>query len=119
MRSLLLHWLLNAAALWAAAYFVPGLAFTGTWVQLFLVAGVFGLANSTIRPVLTLLTCPLVVLTLGLFIFVINAVMLLLTGWVSEQWNLGFSVGGFWSAFLGGLVVGIVSFVLTLIADKD
>ena len=118
MRSLLLHWLFNAAALWIAAHFVPGLAFTGTWPQLFMVAAVFGIANSTVRPVLTLLTCPLVVLTLGLFMFVINAMMLLLTGWLSEQWHLGFSVAGFWAAFLGGIVVGFVSLVLTLIPHK-
>lgn len=118
MNSLLLHWLFNAIALWVAARFVPGLTFTGTWVQLFIVAGVFGIANSTIRPVLTVLTCPLVALTLGLFIFVINACMLLLTGWLSEQWSLGFSVSGFWAALLGGLIVGFVSLVLTLAIPK-
>src|SRR5689334_22735227 len=106
MRSLLLHWLFNAAALWIAAQLVPGLTFTGTWPQLVLVAAVFGIVNSTVRPILTLLTCPLVVLTLGLFMFVINALMLLLTGWLSEHWQLGFSVAGFWAAFLGGIVVG-------------
>jgi putative membrane protein len=119
MRSLLLHWLSNAIALWAAAHFVPGLTFTGTWVQLLLVAAVFGIANSTVRPVLTVLTCPLVVLTLGFFIFVINAIMLLLTGWVSDQWTLGFGVSGFWAAFWGGLIVGLVSLVLTLFLPKE
>ena len=116
MRSLLLHWLFNAAALWVAAQLVPGLTFTGNVGQLLLVAAVFGIANSTIRPVLTVLTCPLVVLTLGLFMFVINACMLLLTGWLSEQWALGFTVSGFWAAFFGGLIVGFVSLVLTLAA---
>ena len=119
MRSLLLHWIFDAASLWIAAYLVPGLTFTGTWLQLFLVAAVFGIVNSTVRPVLTVLTCPLVVLTLGLFMFVINAIMLLLTGWLSEQWHLGFAVSGFWPAFLGGLIVGLVSLVLTLLPQKD
>ncbi len=80
MRSLLLHWLLNAAALWVAAWLLPGLDFQGTIVQLLMVAAVFGLVNSLVRPILTVLTCPLIVVTLGLFTLVINALMLLLTG---------------------------------------
>lgn len=114
MRSLLLHWILNAAALWVAAALIPGLDFTGGLGRLLLVAAVFGVVNSTIRPLLTILTCPLIVVTLGLFTLVINALMLLLTGWLSENWNLGFSVSGFWSAFFGGLVVGLVSVILSL-----
>ncbi len=114
MTSLFLHWLLNAAALWVAAQLVPGLGFQGTLVQLLLVAAVFGLVNSLIRPILTILTCPLIVVTLGLFTLVINALMVLLTGALSEAWGLGFSVSGFWAAFFGGLVVGLVSVVLSL-----
>jgi putative membrane protein len=75
---------------------------------------VFGIINSTLRPLLTILTCPLIVVTLGLFTLVINALMLLATGRLSETWNLGFTVSGFWPAFLGGLVVGLVSVVLSL-----
>lgn len=112
---LLLHWLLNAAALWIAAWLLPGLEFNGTWVQLLLVAAVFGLVNSLIRPILTILTCPLIVVTLGLFTLVINGLMLLLTGALSEAWGLGFRVSGFWAAFWGGLVVGLVSVVLSLL----
>lgn len=115
MRSLLLHWLLNAAALWVAAAIVPGLEFTGGLGRLLLVAAVFGIVNSTLRPLLTILTCPLIVITLGLFTLVINALMLLVTGWLSESWTLGFTVTGFWSAFWGGLVVGIVSMILALL----
>ncbi|MBA3553191.1 MAG: phage holin family protein, partial [Gemmatimonadales bacterium] len=109
MRSLVLHWLLNAAALWTAAYLLPGLEFTGGVVDLLLVAAVFGIVNSLLRPILTVLTCPLIVVTLGLFTLVINAVMLLVTGWLSARWDLGFAVSGFWAAFWGGLVVGLVS----------
>ena len=114
MRSLLLHWLLNAAALWAAAALIPGLEFTGGPGRLLLVAAVFGIVNSILRPLLTVLTCPLIVITLGLFTLVINALMLLVTGWVSESWNLGFAVSGFWAAFFGGLVVGLVSTALSV-----
>ena len=115
MRTLLLHWAFNAAALWVAAYFISGLDFSGGLWHLFLVAAVFGLVNSLLRPLLTVLTCPLIILTLGLFTLVINAVMLLVTGWLSERWNLGFTVAGFWPAFWGGLVVGIVSFLLSMV----
>ena len=118
MRSLLLHWLLNAAALWLAAWLLPGLDFQGTIVQLLLVAAVFGVVNSLLRPILTVLTCPLIVITLGLFTLIINALMLLLTGWLSVRWNLGFAVSGFWAAFLGGLVVGLVSMVLSLLLPR-
>jgi len=113
VSSLLLHWLLNAIALWAAAALIPGLDFTGGPGRLLLVAAVFGIVNSTLRPLLTILTCPLIVLTLGLFTLVINALMLMVTGWLSEGWNLGFTVSGFWSAFFGGLVVGLTSMVLS------
>lgn len=114
MRSLLLHWLLNAAALWIAAWLLPGLDFTGSLTDLLLVAAVFGLVNSLLRPILTVLTCPLIVLTLGLFTLVLNAVMLLVTGWLSARWGLGFTVSGFTAAFFGGLVVGVVSLLLSL-----
>jgi putative membrane protein len=114
VRSLLLHWILNAAALWAAAALIPGLDFTGGLGSLLLVAAVFGIVNSTLRPLLTILTCPLIVLTLGLFTLVINALMLLVTGWLSESWGLGFAVSGFWAAFFGGLVVGLVSTALSM-----
>jgi putative membrane protein len=106
---------LNAAALWAAAAIVPGLEFNGGVGRLLLVAAVFGVVNTTLRPLLTILTCPLIIITLGLFTLVINALMLLVTGWLSESWNLGFTVMGFWAAFWGGLVVGLVSMALSLL----
>jgi putative membrane protein len=118
MRSLVLHWLLNAAALWLAAWLLPGLDFQGTLLQLLLVAAVFGIVNSLLRPILTVLTCPLIVVTLGLFTLVINALMLLLTGWLSVRWDLGFSVTGFWAAFFGGLVVGLASVLLSLLLPR-
>ena len=119
MRSLLLHWVLNAAALWLAAWLLPGLDFHGSGLDLLVVAAVFGVVNSLLRPILTVLTCPFIVLTLGLFTLVINAVMLLVTGWISARWDLGFTVSGFWAAFLGGLVVGLVSLVLTMVLPRE
>jgi len=111
----LLRLLINAAALWAAIQLVGGIDHRGSWWSLLLVALVFGALNAGVRPLLKLLSIPLIIFTLGLFIFVINALMLLLTGWVSALLDLGFYVDGFWSAFLGGLIISFVSLVLSLL----
>ena len=106
--------LINAAALWAATRLVSGISFDGDWRLLLAVALVFGVLNAAVRPILMLLTLPLFILTLGLFTFVLNAVMLWLTGSISDSLGLGFHVAGFGAAFLGALVVTVVSFVLSL-----
>ena len=116
----LLRLLATAAALWIATQIGPGVTHTGTWTSLLLVAIVFGLLNAIVRPILKLLTCPLIVLTLGLFTFVINALMLWLTSTVSESLGLGFHVSGFVPAFLGALVVTVVSVLVSVILrDPD
>jgi putative membrane protein len=107
--------LINAAALWVAIRFVPGIGFAGDEVALLLVALIFGLVNAIVRPVLTLLSLPILILTLGLFTFVINALMLWLTSALSGAFGLGFRVDGFLPALLGALVVTIVSAVLSLL----
>lgn len=109
MSRLILRWLINAGALWLAAYLVEGISYEG-WPALLIVAAIFGLVNALIRPIVTLLSCPLVILTLGLFTIVINALMLLLTEWVATVFNLAFFVDGFWpAAVLGALVISVVS----------
>jgi putative membrane protein len=105
---------INAAALWAATRLVPGIVFTGDWRLLFVVALVFGVLNALIRPALFLLSLPFLILTLGLFTFILNAFMLWLTSEASEALGLGFHVSGFWAAFFGALVVSVVSFGLSL-----
>jgi putative membrane protein len=105
----LLRLVITAAALWAAVHFVPGITYTGSWLGLLGVALVFGLLNAIVRPILALLTCPLMMATLGLFVFVLNAIMLLLTAYVSIQLGLGFSVAGFIPALIGSLVISVVS----------
>jgi len=118
MRHILIRLLVNAVALFAAVKLIPGMHFTGGIGQLLLVAFVFGLVNAAVRPILTLLSCPLIVVTLGLFLLVINAVMLWLTSWLSARFGLGFQVDGFLPAVLGGLVIGIVSTALTLFVGR-
>jgi len=116
----LLRLLVNAAALWVATQIVAGVSHEGSWVSLMFVALVFGVLNAGVRPLLKLFTFPLLILTLGLFTFVINAFMLMLTSWVSNMLNLGFRVTGFWAAFWGALVVSFVSFLLSLfVNDRD
>ena len=110
----LLRLLINAGALWVAIQLVDGIEHRGSWWSLLFVALVFGALNASIRPLLKLLSLPILILTLGLFIFVINAVMLMITGWVSGLLNLGFYVDGFWDAFFGGLIVSVVSLLLSI-----
>ncbi|HEU4699253.1 MAG TPA: phage holin family protein [Gemmatimonadales bacterium] len=114
MKHLLLRWLVNALALWIAVALLPGLHFDQGIEQLLIVAAIFGVVNAVLRPILTLLSCPLVVVTLGLFLLVINGVLLLLTGRISQYYGLGFHVDGLLSAILGGLIIGFVSTGATL-----
>jgi putative membrane protein len=117
--NFLIRLIVTAVALWAAVYLVPGIEHGGPWIHLLAVAVIFGLVNAIIRPILLALTCPLVLLTLGLFIFVLNALMLWLTGLLSSALGLGFRVEGFLPALIGGLVVGIVSTVLNIFVGRD
>ena len=113
MKHLVLRWILATAALLVAVSIVPGIDFTGEPIELFLVAAVFGLVNALLKPLVTLLTCPLVLLTLGLFGVVINAWMLMATASLAGSIGLGFAVDGFWPAFLGGLIISLVATALS------
>ncbi|MDQ6892539.1 MAG: phage holin family protein [Acidobacteriota bacterium] len=110
----LIRLLINAAALWIATRLVSGITASSDPTTFFAVALVFGLLNALVGPFLRMLTCPLMILTLGFFTFVINAVILLLTSAVAGRFGLGFHVAGFWSAFWGALVVSIVSVLLSI-----
>ena len=105
----------TAIALWASTRLVSGITFHGGWLGLAGVALVFGVLNSVVRPVLGFLTFPLLIITLGLFTFVLNAVMLLLTSWLAGQVGLGFHVDGFWTAVIGGLVVMVATWILEVL----
>ena len=112
--------LVNAVALWVATRIVPGVTFVGAWLPFLGVALVFGVVNAFIRPVAKILTFPLIILTLGLFALVVNGLMLWLTSSLSAALGLGFHVRGFWAAFWGGLVVSLVSTILSLlVADSS
>lgn len=120
MSKLILRLVINAAALWVAAQVVPGIRLgEGAEVavtSLLLVALIFGLINALIKPIVQLVTCPAYILTLGLFTFIVNAAMLQLTAWVSSG---VLRVDRFWDALLGGIVISIVSTLLSIFVSED
>ncbi len=119
MTKFILRWIINAIALFLAVYLVPGITLQGGWISILWLALIFGLINAFLRPLLKLLTCPLIILTLGLFTLLINTFLFWLTGQVGQTFGVGFTVGGFWPAFLGGLVVTVVSVIMSLILKDE
>lgn len=121
MVKLLLRWLITSVALFVAALIVPGIRVEGNaWIVYAVMAIVLGLVNAVVRPILKVLSCPLIVLTLGLFVLVINGLTLWLSSLIAVNWlGVGFYVDTFWAALLGALIVSIVSVVLSaLLIDK-
>jgi len=119
---LFVRWCVIVAALVVAVLIVPGIDVTGdsAWLAVFVMAAVLGFVNAFIRPLLALLSCGCIVATMGLFLLVVNALSLWLAGYIAEHWfHVGFRVSGFWSAFFGGIVVGIVSFLLNLLLPDE
>ncbi|NJN84081.1 MAG: phage holin family protein [Caldilineaceae bacterium] len=108
--KLILRILINAVAIWAAAYLIDDIQLSDSVQNILLVAIIFGLVNALIRPIVKLFSLPITVLTLGLFTFVINALMLMLTGWLSGG---ALETGGFVAALMGSVVISIVSTVLS------
>jgi putative membrane protein len=108
MIKLLVVWLINALALIAVAYLLPGIAVSSFGAAL-VAALVLGLVNAFVRPILVLLTLPVTILTLGLFIFVLNGLLF----WMVGTWLEGFAVAGFWSGVFGAILFSLVSWLLS------
>ena len=111
---LLLVWLINTVALMAVAYLMPSVTISSFGAAL-IASAVLGLVNTVIRPVLVLLTLPVTVLTLGLFIFVINGLLF----WMVASWLEGFEVAGFWSGVLGAIVYSLISWLLSALVLRN
>jgi putative membrane protein len=111
----LIRLLVNAAALWVATRLVPGVSFDGGTLPFLGVALVFGVVNAFVRPLMQILTFPLILVTLGLFLLVVNGLMLWLTSSLSASLGLGFHVNGFWPAFWGAIVVSVTSLLLSML----
>lgn len=125
-----LSWLVtNAIALAVAAWLIDGIRFTGPTqgqaeiehkiVPLLVVALILGVVSSFVKPVLQVLSIPFIIVTLGLFLLVINAFMLKLTGWLAEQLDIGFRVAGFWPAVGGAIVITVVTWVVDGLIGPD
>lgn len=112
--NLLIRWIINTLALLLVAHVVPNFHYR-SWVSLAIAAAVLGIANVLVRPILVFLTFPLTVITLGLFLLVVNAIMLELTAWIVP----GFDINGFGWAIVGALVLSIVSFFTNRIGRGD
>jgi putative membrane protein len=118
MARLILRVMINALSIVAAVKLVGGITFTGQWWKMIIVGAIFGLVNSLIKPVVTFFSIPFIVLSLGLFTLLINALMLSLTASLSDTFNLGLEIRGFWPALWGALIVSVVSMLLSWITGE-
>lgn len=120
--AFIVRWLVAAAALALTAWLMPGIEVTDSdgVLAVLIMAAVLGLVNAIVRPILTLLSCGFIVLTMGLFLFVINAFTLWLAAWISENWlEAGFSIDGVLPAFFGAIIVSIISFFLNIFVTSS
>jgi putative membrane protein len=107
----LIRLFVNAFAIWLAAQLIEGIELTGNLWQALLVALIFGLVNALIKPILEFFSAPLIVFTLGIFTLILNALLLLLTSWLTDA----LTISGFWAALLGAVVISVISWVLGLL----
>ncbi len=121
MTKFILRWAINAIALYLAVLLLPGIDLRSGLVSIIWLALIFGLINALFRPLINVLTCPLIILTLGLFTLVINTFLFWLTSVIGQSFGFGLIISEpvWWNAFLGGLVVSVVSVVLTMILKDE
>ena len=117
LESLALRLAVSAIGILLAGQWVRGVH-VGDWQALLVATAIFAIVHTFVRPILFWLTCPLQILTLGLFTFLLNAAMLALTAWAAGQLNVNFSVDGFWAAFLGALLISVTGLVLTSVVRR-
>jgi putative membrane protein len=119
MTRFILRWAINAVAIFLAVSYVPGISLQSGWLSVLWLALILGLVNAFLRPLLKLLTCPLIIVTLGLFTLLINTFLFWLTGQLGQFIGIHMTIAGFWPAFFGGLVISVVSVVMTLILKDE
>ena len=119
--KLIIRWLIVSLSLFVANWVLPGIHVEDkAWIAYAIMAIVLGIVNAVIRPILKFLSCPLIMLTLGLFTLVINGIMLWLASYIAVEWlDVGFHVDGFVTAFWGALIVSIVSVILSIFIKKE
>jgi putative membrane protein len=122
MKRLLVRLLINAVALYVAISLLNGHGITpqsNNWLSLLWLALIFGLINAVLKPILMVAGCPFLILTLGLGGLLINTLLFWLAGYIGQNFQVGFAVDGFWPAFLGALVVSVVSLVLNMFIHDE
>lgn len=115
--QILLKVAIYAAALWVAVQLVGGLEFEGDVIAFIIIAVILAVVNAFLRPIAKILSFPLLILTMGLFILVINAVMLSITIWVSEGFDLGLTSDGFGATFLGAIIISVVTWIAESVTE--
>lgn len=113
------RWGITMIAFLAADLLLDEKMLIDSWKSLLAATAIFVVVRAVIRPVLILLTCPLQLITLGLFLFVVNAIILLLVDWLCDEWGILFAVDGFWWAFLGALIISAISFGLSRLLRRN
>ncbi|REF96499.1 putative membrane protein [Asanoa ferruginea] len=121
--GMLIRVVINAIALWITALLVPGIDVGGgnaghTALTVLVVAVIFGVVNAILKPIIKVVGCVFYILTLGLIALVVNALLFLLTDWISQQFDLPFAIDGFWPAFWGAIVMAAVSWVLSFLVPE-
>ncbi|HEX2981692.1 MAG TPA: phage holin family protein [Anaerolineaceae bacterium] len=118
----IIRWAVNAVALYAAIALLQGRGLepqSTNWLSFIWLALIFGLINALIRPLISVLTCPLIILTLGLGTLLINTLFFYLAGLIGLRFGVGFTVDSFWTAFIGALIVSVISFILNALLRDE
>jgi putative membrane protein len=120
VKKFILNLIVNAIALYAAVALIGGIApQNDNWFSFLWLALIFGLINAILKPILTVVGCPFIILTMGLGTLLINTLLFYLAGQIGTRFGVGFTVAGFWPAFFGALVVSVVSFILNIFIKDD
>lgn len=122
MKKFLLRLLINTIALYAAIALLNGRGITPqseNWTSLLWLALIFGIVNAILRPILVVIGCPIIILTLGLGSLLINTLLFYLSGVIGSNFGVGFTVSGFWPAFFGAIIVSVISFILSMLLKDE
>lgn len=119
LRRYILQWLITSLAIFAAFSLVPGITFSGNGYEIGIIAMIYSVINLLIRPILTLITCPMIILTLGMFTVIINGVLLLITADMAKYFGIDFQIETFFTALIGAVVISLTTFVLNLLSGEN
>jgi putative membrane protein len=119
LRRYILQWLITSLAIFAAFSLVPGITFSGNGYEIGVIAMIYSVINLLIRPILTLITCPMIILTLGMFTVIINGVLLLITADLAKYFGIDFQIETFFTALIGAVVISLTTFVLNLLSGEN